>query len=553
MTLAGKLILSTTLLTLLTTALLGLGVRQAWRNSEERRFVEQFQTATRELQAELHSQTEELHLALKARCVAEPSVESGLIGLKAGDLEDRRLGLSVQVAALTKSVRADELVLVASNAEVLGAGHAPELVGQRSEALRALILALKDHGELRKTTSPPSIHASCVRRDRSRLALWVGLYGVRHLDRILKDVGTRHALDLAFGAATPSASDLVQSEVLEGLGGIPVTASQSRRPLLLAVSELDATVLIIAAVTLLLASGMAYLLSRGIARPIEELSEQARRIAVTDPKPVVARGSRELQDLAHAFNQTLSDLAQSRTQLLKAERIAAQREIARRVAHEIKNPLSPIRAAIETLRRLRSRADPAFDDYFDEATRTVLSEVARISKIVNEFTEFARLPEPQPRDVDLELVLTDLLTLHRAEGTTIHADLKPGVCVHADRDQLIQVLTNLIKNAQEAAHASEAPEIWVSLRQLSATAELSVRDNGPGLAPEVEARLFEPYVTSKPDGTGLGLAIAERIVSEHGGKIRHQRPKGGGAEFIVELPLKLKSDGSREASPGPTT
>src|SRR6185369_3233751 len=113
-------------------------------------------------------------------------------------------------------------------------------------------------------------------------------------------------------------------------------------------------------------------------------------------------GGRELEELAAAFNQTIADLVQLRKRLATTERIAARREIGRRVAHEIKNPLAPIRAAVETLRRLRARDDPAFDDYFDEATRTVLSEVFRITNIVTEFTRFARLPAPAPAPFDAE-------------------------------------------------------------------------------------------------------------------------------------------------------
>src|SRR5207248_9015248 len=138
------------------------------------------------------------------------------------------------------------------------------------------------------------------------------------------------------------------------------------------------------------------------AEPIVSLAEQARRVVIGDPVPIEGRGGRELEQLAQSFNRTIADLAALRKRLAATERIAARREIARQVAHEIKNPLAPIRAAVETLRRLRARSDPAFDDYFDEATRTVLDEVYRITKIVSEFTEFARLPAPQPAAVKLD-------------------------------------------------------------------------------------------------------------------------------------------------------
>src|SRR6185436_18415212 len=123
-----------------------------------------------------------------------------------------------------------------------------------------------------------------------------------------------------------------------------------------------------------------------------------------------------LEQLAEAFNQTISDLTAMRKRLAATERIAARREIARRVAHEIKNPLAPIRAAVETLCRLRVRNDPAFDEYFDEATRTVLDEVARISNIVSEFTRFARLPPPNPAPMDLGEAAKKVVNLHGSSG-----------------------------------------------------------------------------------------------------------------------------------------
>src|SRR6185436_4579859 len=121
-----------------------------------------------------------------------------------------------------------------------------------------------------------------------------------------------------------------------------------------------------------------------------------------------------LEQLAEAFNQTISDLTAMRKRLAATERIAARRDIARRVAHEIKNPLAPIQAAVETLRRLRARNDPAFDEYFDEATRTVLDEVQRIAGIVTEFTRFARLPAPEPAPMNLNETVRSVVNLHAA-------------------------------------------------------------------------------------------------------------------------------------------
>jgi len=219
------------------------------------------------------------------------------------------------------------------------------------------------------------------------------------------------------------------------------------------------------------------------------------------------------------------------------ERIAARREIARQVAHEIKNPLLPIRASVETLRRLRARNDPAFDEYFDEATRTVLDEVARISHIVGEFTRFARLPAPEPAPFDAVEAVRSVIALHSATGVPIDLVTEPCPELNADRDQLVQVVTNLVQNAQQALLGRSNGRVKVRVGRELDRFVLSVSDNGPGVAPEMRSRLFEPYATTKAEGTGLGLAIVQRIVVEHGGEITFEDAPGGGAEFIVKLPL----------------
>ncbi len=226
-----------------------------------------------------------------------------------------------------------------------------------------------------------------------------------------------------------------------------------------------------------------------------------------------------------------------RKRLAATERIAARREIARRVAHEIKNPLAPIRAAIETLRRLRARNDPAFDEYFEEASRTVLDEVARISNIVSEFTRFARLPPPNPRAFDVVEVVRQVVNLHRADGVFLTFEAEAVPELNADSDQIKQVVTNLLQNAIDASRDSKNPGVRVELWRAGDRLKLAVSDNGPGVAAEMRDKLFEPYNTTKPEGTGLGLAIVQRIVIEHGGDIAYRDGPAGGAVFEVTLPI----------------
>jgi nitrogen fixation/metabolism regulation signal transduction histidine kinase len=198
---------------------------------------------------------------------------------------------------------------------------------------------------------------------------------------------------------------------------------------------------------------------------------------------------------------------------------------------------------VETLRRLRARADPAFDEYFDEATRTVLDEVFRITRIVSEFTEFARLPAPHPGPVKLEEVARSTVALYAAGGAEVTIEASVSPTIQADRDQLAQVLTNLIQNGLDAAkETKKTPKVMVRVERAGDDrVAISVSDNGPGVSAGMIAKLFEPYATSKPNGTGLGLAIVQRIVQEHGGEITYERAAAtathAGALFRVVLPV----------------
>jgi two-component system, NtrC family, nitrogen regulation sensor histidine kinase NtrY len=533
-TLAQRLLLAIGVLTIATTLALGLGVRDAWRRTEEDRFREQFQRAAERLRADMVAELGELPARLGALCQHDPTVDSALVDLEARRLDPgRRLSLSIRVPDLMRALGFDELTLVTGEGEVLGAGHAAGLVGTRDPALARLVAEPPEtRAQLRSSVMPRALVAHCTRTSG---AISVGLVGARHLEPLIAQASSETArLSLS---PPPIRGDLmVEAVVVPELGGMALYATESRIPLYLALRRLDFAVLAIGVTTFAAALLVAMLLSRGLARPIVELSRQAREAVRGEPKPVQGRGGRELEELGAAFNQAIQDLGALRRRLAASERIAAQREIARRVAHEIKNPLAPIRTAVETLRRLRARGDPAFDEYFDEASRTVLEEVARINHIVTEFTRFARLPPPQPAPLDLAEIARKVVGLHSPSRAELRLVTEPCGPITADRDQLVQVLTNLVQNALEACEHANHPEVEVRVEPCGpGGARLMVRDNGPGIAPEMRDRLFLPYATTKEKGTGLGLAMVQHIVTEHGGEVAYRDAPGGGAEFVVTL------------------
>jgi nitrogen fixation/metabolism regulation signal transduction histidine kinase len=237
--------------------------------------------------------------------------------------------------------------------------------------------------------------------------------------------------------------------------------------------------------------------------------------------------------------------------LLQAQRDAAWGEVARRLAHEIKNPLTPIQLSAERMRRRYLDQMTGEDaQILDRATYTIVQQVEAMKAMVNAFSEYARAPDMKVTKFPLNALVTEVADLHRVQESAVRIDLEldPHIeQVEADRGRVRQILNNLIVNGVEAVENSSAGHVVVATKlETTGAAEyatITVSDNGPGFAREVLGRAFDPYVTSKPKGTGLGLAIVKKIVEEHGGRVEADNRPEGGARVRVSLPV---TDGSRQ-------
>jgi two-component system nitrogen regulation sensor histidine kinase NtrY len=306
---------------------------------------------------------------------------------------------------------------------------------------------------------------------------------------------------------------------------------------------------------LLLALVLSWRLSRGL----DAVAAAAGAVARGEGRRHVdVRGPKELQRLGEVFNRMVDDLHAGEERLKQSERLAAWRDLARRIAHEIKNPLSPIQLSIETLQRLWDRRHPEFERYFREASDTVLEEVARMERIVTEFSNFARMAAPSPRPTPLGALVEQVARLVEvgAGPVDVHvlAPADGGPIAEVDADQVRQVVMNLVKNASEAAargvgsrpnHARGRVDVTVRFDG-DAWVLLEVVDDGPGIAPDVLEKLFTPYFTTRAEGTGLGLAVVRRIVDEHGGLVEVASEPGSGAVFRVFWPVRWQGG----ANPG---
>ncbi len=226
------------------------------------------------------------------------------------------------------------------------------------------------------------------------------------------------------------------------------------------------------------------------------------------------------------------------THLLKAQKVEAWSEVARRLAHEVKNPLTPIQLSIERLQyRLADKLEPAQRKLLEQASGTVIQQVEQIRNLVDEFSQYARIPAPMIRRLDLNALVEEVLPLY-AGHADLHVELTPGLpAVAADRGLLNRVLVNLIKNAFEATEPVDAPRIVIRTEVVEGGVCLCVEDNGPGFTERQMAHLYEPYATTKPKGSGLGMSIVKRIVDDHQGRIAVHNANPHGAAIHIMLPL----------------
>jgi len=280
-----------------------------------------------------------------------------------------------------------------------------------------------------------------------------------------------------------------------------------------------------------------------VTRPVEQLAQAARDVAAGNwSTRVEVPGNDEVSQLAESFNRMTAELRAQKERLVQAERVAAWRELARRLAHELKNPLFPLQLTVENLVRAREQSPQQFDEVFRESSRTLLAEISNLKTIIGRFSEFSKMPRPQLQAVQVNETLVGVALLFQAQFEA--PGRKPIACkldlnealppIAADPELLHRALSNLVLNAMDAM--PDGGTLTLRSRSKDGEVTIEVADTGSGLTPEECERIFTPYYTSKQHGTGLGLAIVQAVVSDHGGRISVQSEPGKGATFVIELP-----------------
>jgi two-component system, NtrC family, nitrogen regulation sensor histidine kinase NtrY len=282
-----------------------------------------------------------------------------------------------------------------------------------------------------------------------------------------------------------------------------------------------------------------------VTRPIRMLAEGAREVSEGNWNARVdVRGPSEIRQLSSAFNQMTQQLSDQRERLIQVERVAAWRELARRLAHELNNPLFPLQTTVENLRRAKEMNSDQFEDVFRESTGILLSEIENLKAIVGRFSDFSKMPQPELGPVNLNDVVRSVVKLFEGQfGAVGRPPITPELhldehlpVIQADATLLRRAIENIVLNAMDAMPAGGV--LMLRTAHQDGGVHLEISDTGSGLTPEECERLFTPYYTTKQHGTGLGLAIVQSVISDHGGRISVESEAGVGTSFHIDLPVK---------------
>jgi nitrogen fixation/metabolism regulation signal transduction histidine kinase len=285
----------------------------------------------------------------------------------------------------------------------------------------------------------------------------------------------------------------------------------------------------------------AFFISRGITKPLKTLSNRLGALRFgSNNEPLEWRTNDEIGALIEEYNRMLVELEASASKLAQQERETAWREMAQQVAHEIKNPLTPMKLRMQHLQRTWSEKPEEFNQRLTEFVQSMSDQIDTLSRIAEEFSHFAKMPQPQLLEVNLTEISSNVVTTYDSENTSVHLYLhnKDHIHILGDKTQLVRIFNNLINNALQAIPDERQKNVTLSLRQGARGVIVKITDNGIGIVPEIKKRIFMPNFTTRSTGSGLGLAMVKSMVQLMGGDVAFRTVVDKGSSFFVFLPNK---------------
>ncbi len=290
---------------------------------------------------------------------------------------------------------------------------------------------------------------------------------------------------------------------------------------------------------MVLAIGLAYFISSYVTRSIKAVTDKMRRTSLnrTNEKILLEDASSEIFTLVNAYNNMVDELEKSAAKLAKGEREQAWREMAKQVAHEIKNPLTPMRLTVQSFQRRFDPSDPNIKEKLDEFSKALIQQIDTLSTIASAFSNFAKMPSQCREEIEVVEVIKHALDIFTEDYISFYPK-KSRIIAELDKNQLIRIVTNLVKNATQALEEVVGEKIEVSVLDENENIKIIIADNGKGISDEDKIKVFEPQFTTKSSGTGLGLAMVKNIVEGYDGSISFTSQENVGTVFTVVLPKK---------------
>jgi nitrogen fixation/metabolism regulation signal transduction histidine kinase len=284
---------------------------------------------------------------------------------------------------------------------------------------------------------------------------------------------------------------------------------------------------------------LAIVMSNWVTKPLRFLQTNLSLIQFGKKNQIIEYDKNdEIGVLIREYNKKLLELEQTAEQLAKSERESAWRDMAKQVAHEIKNPLTPMKLSIQQMMRVFEKENPAAKEKVDRLANSLIEQIDGLTRIANEFSNFAKMPSPLLEKVELVDIIKNVISIFEQEGVVINFESSYNIIeLQADKDQLIRAINNLLQNSIQAFDSKKDGVIRISIEVGDDFCKISIKDNGKGIPADRQNKVFVPYFTTKSTGTGIGLSITKQIIENHNGKIYFESQENKGTIFFVELPL----------------
>lgn len=346
--------------------------------------------------------------------------------------------------------------------------------------------------------------------------------------------------DSQIGSTKTSSYNILSNNFLEPIGIVYLPYYHNQAAYLDVINKYLQYMVLINLLIIIFSIWLSYFISNRFTKAITNFSEMITRVTLfeKDMKPIKHYQNNEFSALVKAYNKMILQIQDQKERLAFTEKEHAWREMAKQVAHEVKNPLTPMKLTIQNFVRKFDPEDPNIREKVTNMSNAMVEQIDLIATVASAFSQFAQLPDKHNEVFSLNKEISNILGIFNDDSIFVHAN-REDIQMNMDKIYLNRIITNLVTNAKQAASPDRAPIINVDLEQINKRVTITVEDNGKGIPPELLERIFEPNFTTKSSGTGLGLTMIRRMIEDYGGEITVTSTEGKGSRFVIALPTNI--------------